>query len=137
MLPAASPRGGCFSSTLAGGFAPPAFFVSSPEPLEQRRRLAGGERPPDHGAWDLARGSRVELVRLDERAGETVDRRLDLGKDHRLVLADHHPALAIELVNDPEQRHQVAVCTAINVANLIRAVLSRAHGRDWMESGFA
>ena len=58
---------------------------------------------------DLPGGLRIEYVRLDEHAVvEPGDRRLEPREDQRARLLNEDAALAVDLVNDPEQRHHVA-----------------------------
>lgn len=44
-------------------------------------------------------------VGLDERAGESIHRCAQSRKDQRAVFSDRDDARAVDLVNQPEQRH--------------------------------
>ena len=56
---------------------------------------------------DALRGLRIERMRLDERAAHAADHRVQAREDHRVAFLDAHHALAVELMHEPEERHQV------------------------------
>ena len=81
---------------------------SSRQPVEQRRRLVHRERAPGHRLRNFLRRLRVEPVRLDERAAEAVySSHSAARRSARRLPGCARKRSTVDLVHDPEQRHQV------------------------------
>jgi hypothetical protein len=73
---------------------------------QQILHLAKRQHAPDHALRHLLGGLLGKLVPLDENAIEPGGCGLQARKDQPVRLLDEDPALAVDVVNEPEQRHQ-------------------------------